>query len=976
MAKKLNAAGNKNAKARIKAGDINTTSPWSFSVADGNKILGDPADWKAFSSWHLAIDPDANAETKAAYGFPFGKNGKVYRSALNAIRQRAGQQGQDDIFVAAGKLRDMIDEKAKENLAEAVKSLGQIEDLIWNAIREEFSKEDDSIYAYHKDIFPTDDNLMSGDVIVHISPENKTFRVSYEIDENDNVTFGSNKVEVKLEQEWVEVKEAIHQPAIYGAVGGKEGFRDDSKGTITGIPNALIEKPEHVLKHMELMMEAEGLTSFVSLTISKAKLIEAEGEDKEGMVWEVVMIKAGMSLNDTVYPAEVLVVSAHRFEGVRALARSEEAHLRDSPRSVKDVVGWFTNTEFKGQRIIARFHFADNETADNIRKTVLDAWRQGKKDIMGFSIVAAGIATRKKRGGRLITHVESIEKVFSTDLVLNPAAGGKFLKLVASQDKSHLQEVDRMDKLLKLLESKAPGLYRKIDLENVTEEGILALLTEALQGAAENEDKEKFSAVLTEAQGMITELAEARTKAKEADEANKKAAELEATKLTEAEKKEAARDKKWDLRECSTWLREHLADTGLPKITVDRIKARFSETVFKEADLVKVIADERDYLAKLSPSGKVVGLGEGIKVGEDEAHKVTTALDGFFANKDIEEVPRFKSFKEAYILITGDTGFSGKINQAKNLGRFTEALQTSSWAEILGDSVTRRMLAEYNVSNLQSWRKIVSDITSVSDFRTNRRLRMGGYGTLPGVAEAGAYQALTSPTDEEATYAATKKGGLETITLEMIANDDVGSIRRIPGRLARAAIQTLYRAIFDPLKDNDNIYDGTALFTGGHANLSTVALSATELTARKVAMGSQTAFGDTSETLGLMPKFLLTPLELEDLGFRLTSSSSLIDATNNAGTEPNIHSTYGLEMIVVPYWTDATDFITVANPVDTPTIEVGFFQGKEDPELFVQDTPNLGSMFASDQITYKIRHIYGVVVLDYRGFQGNIGVAP
>jgi len=33
----------------------------------------------------------------------------------------------------------------------------------------------------------------------------------------------------------------------------------------------------------------------------------------------------------------------------------------------------------------------------------------------------------------------------------------------------------------------------------------------------------------------------------------------------------------------------------------------------------------------------------------------------------------------------------------------------------------------------------------------------------------------------------------------------------------------------------------------------------------------------------------------------------------------------------------------------------------------VQDNPTVGSLFASDKITYKIRHIYGGAVTDFRG---------
>lgn len=107
---KLNNDGVKNAEKLIRAGDVDVTSAWEFTTDDDNALLGDN-DWKEYSKWHLAIDETANPETKAYYKFPFGKNGKVYRSALIAIRQRAGQFNYTDIFDKAGGLLNMIDEK-------------------------------------------------------------------------------------------------------------------------------------------------------------------------------------------------------------------------------------------------------------------------------------------------------------------------------------------------------------------------------------------------------------------------------------------------------------------------------------------------------------------------------------------------------------------------------------------------------------------------------------------------------------------------------------------------------------------------------------------------------------------------------------------------------------------------------------------------------------------------------------------------
>ena len=108
----LNKKGYDNAKSHINSDKVDMSSDWNFSPEDGNTLLGDDGDnWDNYSKWFLYIDTDASEETKERYKFPFGKEDKVYKSALNAIRQRAAQFDYTDVFDAAGELLDMIKEK-------------------------------------------------------------------------------------------------------------------------------------------------------------------------------------------------------------------------------------------------------------------------------------------------------------------------------------------------------------------------------------------------------------------------------------------------------------------------------------------------------------------------------------------------------------------------------------------------------------------------------------------------------------------------------------------------------------------------------------------------------------------------------------------------------------------------------------------------------------------------------------------------
>tara|TARA_R110002051_G_scaffold226_1_gene895 strand:- start:3281 stop:4054 length:774 start_codon:yes stop_codon:yes gene_type:complete len=109
---RLNSKGYDNATSLVEGDDVNKDSDWSFSSEDGNALLGeDGDDWENYAKWFLLENEDASEDTKDRYKFPFGKDGKIYRSALSAIRQRASQFGYDDVFEAAGKLIEMIDKE-------------------------------------------------------------------------------------------------------------------------------------------------------------------------------------------------------------------------------------------------------------------------------------------------------------------------------------------------------------------------------------------------------------------------------------------------------------------------------------------------------------------------------------------------------------------------------------------------------------------------------------------------------------------------------------------------------------------------------------------------------------------------------------------------------------------------------------------------------------------------------------------------
>jgi hypothetical protein len=96
------------------------------------------------------------------------------------------------------------------------------------------------------------------------------------------------------------------------------------------------------------------------------------------------------------------------------------------------------------------------------------------------------------------------------------------------------------------------------------------------------------------------------------------------------------------------------------------------------------------------------------------------------------------SFKECYIEITGDKRVTGRIENcdrarlAESVGAaFRESLDTTGFSNVLGSSLTRRMVQEYNnVTEYDGWRQVGTPVP-LNDFRTQERVRFGGYGDLP-----------------------------------------------------------------------------------------------------------------------------------------------------------------------------------------------------------------------------------------------------
>jgi len=350
---------------------------------------------------------------------------------------------------------------------------------------------------------------------------------------------------------------------------------------------------------------------------------------------------------------------------------------------------------------------------------------------------------------------------------------------------------------------------------------------------------------------------------------------------------------------CERLLDSTLREAALPEIVRKRVQKRFAGRVFEAADLASEIEEERAVVAELSGvsggSSLVRGMGcekmPHISGMVSERERVQKAFDQLFDIAEGERVPALSGIREAYVVATGDVGISGLTSPERQQQMLREAdITTASFSFLLGTSMNKRLLKDYQAWPAE-WQKF-STITPIKDFKQQDRIRMGAFGSLSTVAEDTAYTYLTLA-DARATYTPTKRGNLVAVTRETIVNDDLYSIKQIPGKLAVAAAFTLAEFVYLTLLNPNgaNIYDAFKLFdptnhknTGvatanlGAANNGT-ALSSAAMQVATIAMRKQQNLAN--KPIGLKPRFLVVPPDLEFTAMLVTKSAGIPGSPNN-----------------------------------------------------------------------------------------------
>lgn len=427
--------------------------------------------------------------------------------------------------------------------------------------------------------------------------------------------------------------------------------------------------------------------------------------------------------------------------------------------------------------------------------------------------------------------------------------------------------------------------------------------------------------------------------------------------------------------QCEHLLAAGLSTSRLPELVQARLRKQFAGRKFEPTELQAAIDEARAEVSALTSGGIVSGPGRvtGMFSEADQFRLAVEDLlgierDSADANK---KVHRLSGIREAYLLGTGDTGLMGQYQPEFALGAATD------FTVVVKNALNKRLVASWaKLEKTYGWWKKIVTVEHFNNLLDVDWMIFGTIGSLPTVSKGGDYQELAIGDNGE-TSSWSKYGGYVGITLEDIINDNVRAFKRLPDEIAQGGIRNISEqvaAIFTvnagagpTMKDGGALFNATAVTTlGGHKNLLTTALG-TDLTAWRAvetAMFKQPMLvknKDGSYGAGkpqaVKPKYCLVPQDLYG-----AAADLFLKDWNDKG--PNMG--YGVEPVVVPEWTDATDWAAVVDPDLVPGIMLGEIFGVM-PQIVIAGSERDPAFFSNDEARYKVRQFLTVGVANWRG---------
>ncbi|MDD4576972.1 MAG: hypothetical protein PHS75_00255 [Anaerolineaceae bacterium] len=481
--------------------------------------------------------------------------------------------------------------------------------------------------------------------------------------------------------------------------------------------------------------------------------------------FDILAITAGAA-NGWEFPAKVLRDSLSLWDGVNCFV---DHSLK--ARSVRDIAGvlrkpvWDESSQ--GVRAELSAFGPSAEVLKDIGRQVLEESDEAAVKV-GFS---ADVLFQGKAG-----KVEKILRIYSVDLVYNPARGGIFLRALNQLGINPIFEGElKMPLSNNLLQTEEPEVK---PLEEPTGFG-------------------------SEGKSLETQLSEMRQ----------------------------MRD------EMSTFLLESsLSNTNLPQSLKSNIRNQFQNRSFAPAELSQALREAHTLLSELEATHVVKGPAR-IEGMIEPGERIQAAVDDLFGAPREQKmsnasVAKLSGIRELYLSLTGDVDLHGGYHPQR--ARLATSVDFTGLVKNSLNKLVSNTWDELGKAGYDWWK----DVTVQEHFHSLHDITgtlIGTVGDLPAIAEGANYTELKVG-DSPETASFTKYGGYIPLTLELIDRDETRKLRGYARELASAGLRKISRLVADiftvnagtgPGMANDEFLFNTDPVTiaGGHNNMDVLALN-------------------------------------------------------------------------------------------------------------------------------------------------------
>lgn len=383
----------------------------------------------------------------------------------------------------------------------------------------------------------------------------------------------------------------------------------------------------------------------------------------------------------------------------------------------------------------------------------------------------------------------------------------------------------------------------------------------------------------------------------------------------------------------------------------------------------------KDILAKLQQRNAPVHAGADAQVTKDELDKVrSAAADGLLmrcgvaVQKPADGANEFRGMSIKDIAVeclmrSGDT----KAHRLGNEQLFRRSMiPDSAFVSIADDVANRTVLAAQQTAptTFQLW----TSKSSQPDFRPTHIYEVSDGGDLEEIPQNGEFKEAKVSDQEVAVRRLITVGKMVNFTRQMFINDDFGQITRTLTAYTLAFNRGINKSVYEILRMNPVMSDGNQLFCAAHKNLGTGAIPGTASFSEARRLMRQQTDTDGKTKLNIAPAFVLTGSSTETSIEMLLRSIADPSSSNSGVTNVFYNSMQPITDAELDVDSGAQPYFFAANPSLTPTIEVCYLNGVENPTVESEVSfDHLG-------IRYRVYGDRGITLLGHKGFVKNPGV--